>query len=173
MEYVDIEDCKTELSLLDNSEISLNKLLNYCKTASGGKVLNSWISKPLKSPNSINERLDLVEFFGLDSCLRMELFSKLKRLPDVNPLISRFSSIDSGKRGAKLEDCVKLYHYSQTIFDIIQIIQPNPYFSSLFMQHEENSTKIIELVNKSIDMTSKSLENDYKIKPEFDPTLIP
>ena len=102
----------------------------------------------------------------------MELFSKLKRLPDVNPLISRFSSIDSGKRGAKLEDCVKLYHYSQTIFDIIQIIQPNPYFSSLFMQHEENSTKIIELVNKSIDMTSKSLEKDYKIKPEFDPTLI-
>ena len=101
-DHVDIEDCASELELLDNSEFSLIKLLDYCKTKHGKALLKNWVSKPLKNSEQINSRLDMVGYFGEEEETRRSLFVKLKQIPDMTTVIKFFSEFDQGKGGAKI-----------------------------------------------------------------------
>jgi DNA mismatch repair protein MSH2 len=114
----------------------------------------------------------MVEYFGTNSILRLELFGKLKRIPDLNKEVDKFALFSKGQKGAKLEHCVKLFYYSQTYLEILKLLEGTPYFYQSFLQYEQNSNNLVELVAKSIDMSSKNLESEYRINPSFDETLI-
>ena len=117
MDYVDINECEKELELLGNKEYSLYKILNFCSTLGGASLLREWISKPLKNIAEINSRLDMVEYFNKETALRMNLFAKLKKIPNLGNLFEKFAVQDQSKKGAKLHHCVKLYKYSQVYSD--------------------------------------------------------
>ena len=68
---------------------SLLWVLDKTKTAMGGRLLRSWLEKPLLSAGRINRRLDAVEELFSGTILRGELRECLKQIGDVERLIGR------------------------------------------------------------------------------------
>lgn len=178
---MDTSYCKSELELLSKtSDLSLFKLINFTRTKGGEELLKSWITTPLNDIDDINSRLDQVEYFGQCS-ERMDLMNKLKKVPEMGQVIEKFSVTDmsnlsgkgeiGGKNGTKLEHCVKLYFYSKAYLEVLNLLESSPYFYQEMLENKENSLKIQELVTKSIDINSKSLDHEFRIIPDFDPNL--
>ena len=71
---------------------SLLWVLDRTKTAMGGRLLRSWLEKPLLSPARIGRRLDAVQELTEDLVLREELSRALKGITDLERLISRIVS---------------------------------------------------------------------------------
>ncbi len=68
---------------------SLLWVLDKTKTAMGGRLLRSWIEKPLLSVPAINRRLDAVSELYSDTITRSELREALKNIDDMERLIGR------------------------------------------------------------------------------------
>ncbi len=68
---------------------SLLWVLDSTKTSMGGRLLRSWLEKPLLTPAAINRRLNAVgELFG-DGVIRGELRLALREIGDIERLIGR------------------------------------------------------------------------------------
>ncbi|CAN8308725.1 unnamed protein product [Cochlearia groenlandica] len=113
-----------DASALENLEIfensrnggisgTLYAQLNQCVTASGKRLLKTWLARPLYSPELIKERQDAVAILrGENLPYSLEFRKALSRLPDMERLIARiFSSSEaSGRNGDKVvlyEDVAK------------------------------------------------------------------
>uniref|UniRef100_A0A1J3DKR0 DNA mismatch repair protein n=1 Tax=Noccaea caerulescens TaxID=107243 RepID=A0A1J3DKR0_NOCCA len=87
--------------------------LNQCVTASGKRLLKTWLARPLYNLELIKERQDAVAILrGENLPYSLEFRKALSRLPDMERLIARiFSSIEaSGRNGDKVvlyEDVAK------------------------------------------------------------------
>jgi DNA mismatch repair protein MutS len=58
----------------------------------GGRMLKRWMSLPLKDPDRINERLDIVDFFIRDVDFREKLSYYIKQTGDLERLASKIST---------------------------------------------------------------------------------
>ena len=67
-------------------------------TGAGGRLLASRVSNPLKDIESINRRLDSVEFFTRFNRIRQEVRAVLKACPDIERAVSRLSLGRGGPR---------------------------------------------------------------------------
>ncbi|MFQ5645296.1 MAG: hypothetical protein ACE5GM_00015 [bacterium] len=74
-----------------SSRGTLLKVINFCRTPMGSRMLKNRLLHPLIDPGAINERLDLVEAFFSRFRERNELRKFLKELSDIERLISRLS----------------------------------------------------------------------------------
>ena len=68
---------------------SLLWVLDKTKTPMGGRMLRSWVERPLLSPVAIRRRLAAVEELFRDNVGRAELIEKLKTVGDIQRLTSR------------------------------------------------------------------------------------
>ncbi len=68
---------------------SLLWVLDRTKTAMGGRLLRSWLEKPLLSPALIRRRLDAVKDLTEDLVTREELILCLREITDLERLIGR------------------------------------------------------------------------------------
>ncbi len=68
---------------------SLLWVLDRTRTAMGGRLLRSWLEKPLLNPVDIDRRLSAVEELVDDIMLREESIHVLKEITDLERLISR------------------------------------------------------------------------------------
>ena len=68
---------------------SLLWVLDKTKTPMGGRMLRSWVERPLLSPAAIRRRLAAVEELYRDNVGRAELIEKLKSIGDIQRLTSR------------------------------------------------------------------------------------
>ena len=68
---------------------SLLWVLDKTKTPMGGRMLRSWVERPLLSPVAIRRRLAAVEELFRDNVGRAELAEKLKTVGDIQRLTSR------------------------------------------------------------------------------------
>ncbi|MDD6188446.1 MAG: DNA mismatch repair protein MutS [Clostridiales bacterium] len=68
---------------------SLLWVLDKTRTAMGGRLLRSWIEKPLLSTNVINRRLNAVAELVSNTIMRGELREGLKAIDDMERLIGR------------------------------------------------------------------------------------
>ncbi|CAG9312665.1 unnamed protein product [Blepharisma stoltei] len=171
-EALDISDCKTALNLFTQEEISLIKLLDCCKTPKGSKLLHQWVENPLIDIPLISQRLDKVEFFYNSQALLTDLQIALKKVPDLDSLISKFNKFCQGKKGANLEDCVRFYHFAQDFMAIANLIlQHSLYYKENFAAGKEQFSNLIELVEKGIDLEHSSMDQDYRVNPNFSPEL--
>lgn len=93
---------------------SLFQVLNYCKSASGRRLLDSIIRQPLTNLQHIEQRLDNVEFF----CKNLEdITSKfhdnfLLKIPDITKVYKKFTS-----NRCKLQDVFQ-------VFQVVELLQP-------------------------------------------------
>ena len=68
---------------------SLLWVLDKTKTPMGGRMLRSWVERPLLSPAAIERRLAAVEELSLDTVLRGELTERLRQVGDMRRLVGR------------------------------------------------------------------------------------
>jgi DNA mismatch repair protein MutS len=70
---------------------SLFSVIDQTHTAMGGRLLKQWLSKPLIDRKNINTRLAAVEFFLTATQLRSQIREILKKIPDIERILSRLS----------------------------------------------------------------------------------
>ena len=68
---------------------TLLKVLDATCTPMGARLLKRWIVFPLKDLNKINERLQVVEFFILNTDLRNKLMHAMQQCGDMERLVSK------------------------------------------------------------------------------------
>ena len=73
-------------------------VLDKTRTAMGGRLIRSWMERPLLSPAQINKRLDAVEELVGDAITRQELSECLREVTDLERLIGRVVYGTAGAR---------------------------------------------------------------------------
>ena len=68
---------------------TLLEVLDHTATAMGGRLLRTWILKPLRSLDLITERLDAVEALSSDYVLRQRLTELLRKVSDIERILAR------------------------------------------------------------------------------------
>ncbi|WP_454942286.1 DNA mismatch repair protein MutS [Evtepia sp.] len=77
---------------------SLLWVLDKTKTAMGGRLLRSWMDRPLLDPVAISRRLEAVGWLVDNPIQREELVQLLREIPDLERLISRVVYGTAGAR---------------------------------------------------------------------------
>lgn len=77
---------------------SLLWVLDKTKTAMGGRLLRSWMERPLLDPVAISRRLEAVGWLVDNAVEREELLQVLREIPDLERLISRVVYGTAGAR---------------------------------------------------------------------------
>ncbi|XP_017492497.1 PREDICTED: DNA mismatch repair protein Msh2-like, partial [Rhagoletis zephyria] len=92
---------------------SLFQVLNHCKSASGRKLLDSYIRQPLTNLKHIEQRLDIVEFFCQNPGDITSRFHNdfLAKIPDITKVYKKFTN---GR--CKLQD----------VFQVFQVVELLP-----------------------------------------------
>ncbi len=68
---------------------TLSDVLDETSSPMGARLLKRWIVMPLKEVKSINERLQVVEYFHKNRELREQLIQEIKQVGDLERLISK------------------------------------------------------------------------------------
>ncbi len=66
-------------------------IIDYTRTALGGRLLKSWIEKPLLDKEDIRRRLDSTEEMVNDTTLRLQLKDALEPVYDLERIVSRIT----------------------------------------------------------------------------------
>lgn len=93
---------------------TLFKLLNKGLTPFGKRAFKNWVIHPLLNKNSIDQRLDSVELLLNDGDLKYLIESKLKKLVDVERMLTRIHS-----KILKPKDFVRVIESFQIISELI------------------------------------------------------
>lgn len=86
------------VSPLTPEGMSLLDVLDHTVTPMGARLLRNWILFPLINPAAINRRLDVVDYFFKDVLLRDRSTEILKRVGDLERLVSRLGLRRIGPR---------------------------------------------------------------------------
>lgn len=74
---------------MNENAVTLSDVLDHTSSPMGARLLKRWIVMPLKDKKSIQERLNVVDFFFANRDLRDELISQIKQVGDLERLISK------------------------------------------------------------------------------------
>ena len=77
---------------------SLLHLMDRTVTSMGARLLKEMVTRPLKDKGALDRRLDLVQEMVTELILRERLRSALKRVPDIERILSRLSAGSAGPR---------------------------------------------------------------------------
>ncbi|KAK1905050.1 DNA mismatch repair protein Msh6 [Dissostichus eleginoides] len=84
---------------LGGTEGTLLERLDTCSTPFGKRLLKQWLCAPLCNPSSIKDRLDAVEELMAAQAQATEVSDLLKKLPDLERLLSKIHSIGTPLKG--------------------------------------------------------------------------
>ena len=68
---------------------SLLSILDKTQTPMGGRLIRSWLGQPLLEIEPLEQRLDALDFFFRDGVRRADTLSVLRRIPDLERILSR------------------------------------------------------------------------------------
>lgn len=74
---------------MNENAVTLSDVLDHTASPMGARLLKRWIVMPLKDKKSIQERLNVVDFFVNNTELRDELVGQIKQVGDLERLISK------------------------------------------------------------------------------------
>ncbi|XP_044284717.1 DNA mismatch repair protein Msh6 isoform X2 [Varanus komodoensis] len=85
-------------------EGTLLEKIDTCCTPFGRRLLKQWLCAPLCNPCTINDRLDAVEDLLAEAAKMSEIRDLLKKLPDLERLLSKIHSIGSSLKNQNHPD---------------------------------------------------------------------
>jgi len=137
------EDAKSLLDVID-------------KTVSppGSRLMKRWLALPLKNLNSINERLDLTDFFLKNEEIKEQLTKLIKQTGDLERMNSKIASQRISPR-----DVAQLKNALFAVEEIKHICEQT---------NDENLRKVADSLNPCIHIRDR-IENEIKEEP---PTAI-
>jgi DNA mismatch repair protein MutS len=157
----------TETLRFQEKRGSLLWVLDKTKTSMGGRLLRSWLEKPLLSPALIKRRLNAVSELADNALVRGELREALKQIDDIERLIGRIVYGNSNSR-----DLAALASSVVAIPDIKRLLAPMK--SSLLcelagMDELEEAKK---LINETIGEDPPfSVREGGMIRPGYSPEV--
>ncbi|XP_042686327.1 DNA mismatch repair protein Msh6 isoform X2 [Centrocercus urophasianus] len=92
------------------TEGTLLERIDSCCTPFGKRLLKQWLCAPLCNPSSINDRLDAVEDLLAVPAKRTEISEHLKKLPDLERLLSKIHSIGSPLKSQNHPDSRAIFY---------------------------------------------------------------
>jgi len=126
---------------------SLLEIIDKTLTAMGGRLLRFWLTHPLKEINSIRKRQQIIKFFVQENILREQLRNEIKKVCDLERLISRISLNQSNARElVALKNSLKLVpEIKKTIKENVKddFYRENALLGTLL----ENLSELPEIVN--------------------------
>jgi DNA mismatch repair protein MutS len=134
----------------EKSEATLVSVLDYTKTAAGGRKLRSSLLHPLTDINKINQRLDAVEILKNSLTKREKVQELLAKVMDMERLVSRISVGTANPR-----DLVGLKVSLQTCLEIKTFLDNQlPNLSYLL------ETSLIKKVKPVIELLDKYIKDE-------------
>ncbi len=100
-------------------EGSLFAVIDRTVTPMGGRLLRQWVQNPLRNVEKIQSRLDAVEDFVKHGKIRTRLHESLKKIADLERLVSRAST-----HRANARDLVSIRFSLEAIPDLQETIAP-------------------------------------------------
>lgn len=128
-----------------NRNYSLTKVYDKTATSMGSRLLQRWFLRPPKNQNTINERQESITKI-LETGRNIEIFKHLKKIGDIERIVSRISLNNSNPR-----DLVQLKNSLMVLPELSKEIKLVN--SQLFNKLDKsfiNYSAIINLINKSI-----------------------
>ncbi len=99
---------------------SLLEVIDKTLTAMGGRLLRFWLTHPLKEIEPICKRQEIINFFVQENILREQLRNEIKKIADLERLVSRVSFNQNNAR-----DLVALKNSLNLVPEIKRIIKDN------------------------------------------------
>ncbi|XP_013373023.1 PREDICTED: DNA mismatch repair protein Msh6 [Chinchilla lanigera] len=128
-----------------SSEGTLLDRIDTCHTPFGKRLLKQWLCAPLCSPSAINDRLDAVEdLMGVPDKIS-EVADLLKKLPDLERLLSKIHNVGSPLKSQNHPDS-RAIMYEETTYSKKKIID---FLSAL--EGFKVMCKIIEIIEEVVD----------------------
>ncbi|KAM4784545.1 DNA mismatch repair protein Msh6 [Cyanocitta cristata] len=93
-----------------STEGTLLERIDSCYTPFGKRLLKQWLCAPLCNPKSINDRLDAVEDLLAVPDKMSEVSEHLKKLPDLERLLSKIHSIGSPLKSQNHPDSRAIFY---------------------------------------------------------------
>uniref|UniRef100_A0A7M4FA30 DNA mismatch repair protein n=1 Tax=Crocodylus porosus TaxID=8502 RepID=A0A7M4FA30_CROPO len=131
-------------------EGTLLERMDTCCTPFGKRLLKQWICAPLCNPYAINDRLDAVEDLLAVPAKMSEVSEQLKKLPDLERLLSKIHSIGSPLKSESHPDSRAIF-YEETKYGKKKIAD--------FLSALEG----FKAMNEIIDMMEETVD-DFKSK---------
>jgi len=105
---------------------SLLSIIDHTVNPLGKRLLRNWMSKPLIDPILIRQRLDNVEFFIGDGLLRKDLQNQIKKISDLERIVTRITSEHAMPRDlVALRSSLELIPAIRSSLTAIQNLPPN------------------------------------------------
>ena len=82
----------------NDNAITLSDVLDQTASPMGARLLKRWIVMPLKEKKSIEERLNVVDYFYQHAEIREELIKEIKQVGDLERLISKIGLLKANPR---------------------------------------------------------------------------
>ncbi|MCA5006203.1 DNA mismatch repair protein MutS [Sphingobacterium bovistauri] len=82
----------------NENAITLSDVLDETASPMGARLLKRWIVMPLKDRKSIQERLNVVDYFYQNQDLREQLIQEIKQVGDLERLISKIGLLKANPR---------------------------------------------------------------------------
>lgn len=133
---------------------SFIEVIDFTKTAMGGRLLRTWVKKPLIRKKDIELRLNAVEFFLKNVILRKDIVEELNKIYDIPRLISRLS--------VGIGNAHDLLNLRQSLLSV-KIIK-----NILKKTDSKLVEKIRNDISKDIDNIIKVIENNIAEDPPID-----
>lgn len=109
-------------NLNDNSsKNTLLSIIDKTKTNMGSRMMKQWIKRPLLESKRIAERYDCVDLLKNDSFIRNEIIEVLKRIYDIERLISKITL-----RSANARDLIALRDSLQLVPQLLTLLKELP-----------------------------------------------
>jgi len=124
---------------------SLLKILNHCITPMGSRLLRKYILMPLKDRHAIETRLQMVEFFQLQTALADQIGKALRQVGDLERLVSKISLQKINPR-----EVLQLHRALQAIVSIRQSLVSS---GSLPLQQLGDQLHTCDLIRERIQAT--------------------
>ncbi len=139
--------------------------INNTVTRSGSRLLYQYLSLPLKNPDLINHRLDLVDYFYGNIELISDIREALKNAPDLERAITRI-----GSNRSNVEDLISIkttlslaFKINKLFSDLQEDIINSEFGEDIFIPIS-TFTNLYLLIDESID---ENLASNRKIKISY------
>lgn len=150
---------------------TLRKTIDLTKTPMGSRLLVRCLTNPLTDPDTINERLDAVEFFAERAQVRAGLSDLLSRCMDIARIAGRISYGNANPRDlVTLAVSLRAVPDIRALFDYTETGIPRALQAAL--EHLNDHRGAIELISRAIvDDPPPVVKNGGVIRPGYDAEL--
>lgn len=150
------------------TEGTLLEQLDTCCTPFGKRLLKQWLCGPLCNPTSINDRLDALEDLMAAAAQATEVTEHLKKLPDLERLLSKIHSMGTPLKGQDHPDS-RAVLYEEIVYSKRKIAD---FLSAL--EGFKSMQEIVSIMESvSAEFKSKLLRQVVILKTRSDEGLFP